>query len=62
MGGEVVIAVLGAFIVWAVVGTAIAFAIKLFGKRESLPIWPILWSATLGTILTMVLDRVLNSN
>ena len=62
MGSEVILAVGAAMIVWAVIGLAIAFAIKLIGKREKLPGWPILWSAIAGSILTIALSSALNSN
>ena len=56
MGGEGFISVLGGLIAGCLLGLVISFAIKLIGKRESLPGWPIMAFALLGGILPAALN------
>ena len=55
MGSEGFFGVIALLVAWGFAGLIIAFAIKILGKRERLPGWPILWSAMIGTTVTMML-------
>ena len=56
MGGEVLIAVVVMMIGGSLLGLAVAVAIKLVGKRKSLPGWPILLFAIVGGIAPAALQ------
>jgi FtsH-binding integral membrane protein len=38
---ELILRVVGGIIIWGLIGLAIAWLIKVLGKRERLPKWPI---------------------
>jgi divalent metal cation (Fe/Co/Zn/Cd) transporter len=53
MGGEGFFLMVGALILWTLVGLAVAAAIHLVWKPEKFPTWVIVWTAYAGAVATV---------